>query len=232
MPIQLSRRYFILGSTAFALTACGGEGGAAQLQADGAINADPSKAGRYTAVDPNTIMRNATPDATSLIKAARAQIGITLTYDPAYTALDFPNGDVSRETGVCTDVVIRAYRDALNADLQALVNADMKAAFSVYPRNWGLSRPDSNIDHRRVPNLEVFLARKATKLPLTNTAENWQPGDIFTSRVGRNLPHIGIVSDRLAANGNPLVIHNIGGGTQEEDILFRDKLIGHFRWKV
>lgn len=213
MTPSLSRRHFILGTAALALTACGEQESSAQSQ-------------------PQSTPAAATSKAAKLITAARAQIGVTLTYDPAYTGLAFPNGDVPREKGVCTDVVIRAYRDALNLDLQSLVNADMKAAFSVYPKRWGLKTTDRNIDHRRVPNLETFLTRKQARLPLSTNPQDWQPGDIFSSLVGGNLPHIGIVSDRIAPNGNPLVIHNIGSGTQEEDILFAHKLVGHFRWNV
>lgn len=175
--------------------------------------------------------RVALPRASRLISAGRAQIGVTTTYDPAYTALGFPNGDVPRSKGVCTDVVIRAYRDALGIDLQALVNADMRANFAVYPKNWGLRGADKNIDHRRVPNLQTFLKRKGAALPITNDPADWLPGDIVTSLVGGRLPHIGIVSDRMAGN-MPLVIHNIGRGTQEENILFDHKLSGHFRWQL
>jgi uncharacterized protein len=173
----------------------------------------------------------ATGKAGKLIAAARAQIGVTTLYDPAYTTLAFPGGDVPRGKGVCTDVVIRAYRDALGIDLQALVNADMKANFSLYPKIWGLKRADKNIDHRRVPNLQVFLKRQGAALPLSNNPGDWQPGDIFTSMVGGKLPHIGIVSDRKE-DSTPLAIHNIGRGTQEEDVLFAHKLTGHFRWKL
>jgi uncharacterized protein len=172
-----------------------------------------------------------TSRATKLIAAARKQIGVTLTYDPAYTGLPFPNGDVPRSKGVCTDVVIRAYRDAFGVDLQALVNADMKANFAAYPKIWGLRRADSHIDHRRVPNLQTFLLRKGAALPVTNNAGDWLPGDIVTSLVGGKLPHIGIVSDRVSG-ATPLVIHNIGAGTREEDQLFAHKLTGHFRWQV
>jgi uncharacterized protein YijF (DUF1287 family) len=167
-----------------------------------------------------------------LISAARKQIGVTVTYDPAYSRLSFPNGDVPRNKGVCTDVIIRAYRDALGLDLQALVNADMKRGFSAYPKRWGLKSTDRNIDHRRVPNLETFLTRQGARLVLSSDAASWQPGDIMTCLVGGNLPHIGIVSDRKTLFGRPLVIHNIGRGTQEEDILFAFKLMGHFRWGV
>lgn len=173
-----------------------------------------------------------TAKAAKLIKAARGQIGITVTYDPAYTGLDYPNGDVPRSKGVCTDVVIRAYRDALGIDLQALVHADMKANFGQYPKIWGLRRTDRNIDHRRVPNLRVFLRRQGASLPITANKADWRPGDIFTSMIGGRLPHIGIVSDKIAPDGTPLAIHNIGRGTQEENVLFAHDLNGHFRWKL
>jgi uncharacterized protein len=168
--------------------------------------------------------------ASRLIAAARAQVGVTTLYDPAYVVLAFPGGDVPRGRGVCTDVIIRAYRDGLGVDLQALVNADMRAAFGAYPRTWGLRTTDRNIDHRRVPNLQTFLARKGARLPASTTAQDWQAGDLVTSLVGATLPHIGIVSDRLTPSGRPLVIHNIGRGTQEEDVLFAHRITGRFRW--
>ncbi len=173
-----------------------------------------------------------TSQATKLIEAARSQIGVTTQYDPAYSGLAFPNGDVPRSKGVCTDVVIRAYRDAFGLDLQALVNTDMKSNFSVYPKIWGLKKTDRNIDHRRVPNLRVFLKRQGAALQISSSGDDWQPGDLFSSMVGGRLPHIGIVSDRRASNGNPLAIHNIGRGTREEDVLFAHKINGHFRWKL
>ncbi|MFM6932388.1 MAG: DUF1287 domain-containing protein [Novosphingobium sp.] len=172
--------------------------------------------------------RPASPRAAALIAAARRQIGVTRAYDPAYSVLAFPNGDVPRAKGVCTDVVIRAYRDALGLDLQAEVNRDMAHAFSAYPRRWGLRRPDRNIDHRRVPNLEVFWTRAGARLAMGR----WQPGDLFSSLVGERLPHTGVISDRVSPLGNPVVIHNIGRGTQEEDILAAGRMIGRFRWKV
>ncbi|MFV0645717.1 MAG: DUF1287 domain-containing protein [Sphingomonadaceae bacterium] len=170
--------------------------------------------------------------AARLVAAARRQVGVTLRYDPSYSALAFPDGDVDRSKGVCTDVVIRAYRDALGLDLQALVNADMRANFTAYPRNWGLSRPDRNIDHRRVPNLQTFWKRQGASLPVSNNKADWLTGDIFTSLIDGRLPHTGIVSDRRTANGTPLVIHNIGAGTREENALFTHRLTGHYRWKV
>jgi len=173
----------------------------------------------------------ATPRAAKLIAAARAQIGVTLRYDPAYTALAFPNGDVPREKGVCTDVVIRAYRDAFGVDLQALVNADMREGFAAYPHNWGLARPDRSIDHRRVPNLAKFLMRHGARLPVPAGGSGWQPGDIFTSLVARTGTHIGIVSDVAGAKA-PLILHNIGGGAHEEDALLDWPITGRFRWQV
>ncbi len=167
-----------------------------------------------------------------LIAAARSQIGITLAYDPGYTLLRFPGGDVDRARGVCTDVVIRAYRDALGLDLQALVNADMRRAFSAYPTRWGLRTTDRNIDHRRVPNLETFLRRAGAAMPIPAAAQGWRAGDIFTMRVGVNLPHIGLISDRVGTSGRPLIIHNIGQGTREEDALAAYPIAGRFRWAV
>ncbi len=168
----------------------------------------------------------------NLIAAARKQIGVTLTYDPAYSRLAFPSGDVPRNKGVCTDVVIRAYRDAFDVDLQALVNADMKHNFAAYPKRWGLRTTDRNIDHRRVPNLETFFARAGAKLRAPTSADQWQAGDLFTCLVNRSLPHIGILSDKRTASGRPLVIHNIGGGTREEDILMAYPMTGRFRWLI
>jgi len=176
--------------------------------------------------------RPASANAAKLIAAARRQIGVTLNYDPAYTRLAFPGGDVPRSKGVCTDVVIRAYRDALGIDLQALVNADMKRTFSAYPKRWGLRGTDASIDHRRVPNLQTFWTRAGAALPITRNPRDWLPGDVFTSRVGANLPHTGMVSDRIGASGVPLIIHNIGNGTREEDRLFDWPIDGHFRWRV
>lgn len=172
------------------------------------------------------------PGARALIAAARRQIGVTRSYDPAYTALSYPGGDVDRAKGVCTDVVIRAYRDAFGIDLQREVHQDMAANFASYPKRWGLNRPDPNIDHRRVPNLEVYWTRQRARLPIPARAGEWKPGDVFTMLIDDRLPHTGIVSDLIAANGNPLVIHNIGSGTREEDRLFDFKLTGRFRWRV
>jgi len=147
-----------------------------------------------------------------LITRARTQIGVTTSYDGAYVALDYPGGDVPRETGVCIDVVIRAYRDAFGFDFQEHVHKDMAANFSAYPKRWGLTRTDRNIDHRRVPNVETWLVRHGHELPATD----WQPGDLLTCRVGGTLPHIGILSSRKDRQGRWKAIHNIGLGTLED----------------
>lgn len=171
----------------------------------------------------------AASEPSRLTEAAREQVGVTVTYDPAYVALEFPGGDLPRDRGVCTDVVIRALRDGWGIDLQLAVNRDMKAEFAAYPALWGLSRPDRNIDHRRVPNLQVLLARVGAELPLEDAPTAWLPGDIVTWTLPGGLPHIGIVSDRRTADGTPLILHNIGAGAQEEDILFAYPITGHYR---
>jgi uncharacterized protein YijF (DUF1287 family) len=202
----LSRRGAMIGATALVLAGCGSRA-AAQARA-------------------------ASPRAQQLIAAARRQLGVTLSYDPTYTRLGYPGGDVPRSKGVCTDVVIRAYRDAFAVDLQREVHQDMAGHFAAYPRRWGLKRADRNIDHRRVPNLETYWTRKAARLALPARQEEWQPGDLFTMLIDGRLPHTGIISDRVASNGNPLVIHNIGAGAREEDSLFAHRLTGRFRWRL
>lgn len=176
----------------------------------------------------------ARPDAWAdqLITAAEGQIGVTVIYDPAYVSLPFPNGDLPRERGVCTDVVVRAYRDAFGYDLQSAVNADMKSDFASYPKIWGLKRPDRNIDHRRVPNLQTFFRRQGAALPVTEAAKDYQPGDIVSQMLPGNLPHMAIVSHRASADGTrPMLVHNIGAGTQLEDRLFDFEITGHYRFK-
>ncbi len=163
-----------------------------------------------------------------LVLDARRQVGVTLSYDPAYRQLSYPGGDVPMATGVCTDVVIRALRQQ-GLDLQEAVHRDMRAHFGLYPKNWGLSRPDSNIDHRRVPNLMTWFKRQGWSLPVSEAASAYRAGDIVTWDLGRGLTHIGIISDRQAPAGPPLVLHNIGRGTQEEDILFAYRITGHYR---
>ena len=173
---------------------------------------------------------NAGPEALALIRAAEAQVGVTLTYDPAYIRLDYPGGDVPRDRGVCSDVVIRALRDGLDIDLQQAVHQDMRAAFGQYPKRWGLTRTDRNIDHRRVPNLETFLTRRGAALPISHKPQDYAPGDIVTSRFPDGQTHIMIVTHRSSPDGlRPLIVHNVGAGTQVEDRLFAWQITGHFR---
>ena len=177
----------------------------------------------------STSLQAATIDSAKLVQAARSQVGVTLGYDPVYRRLDYPGGDVPLATGVCTDVLIRALRQQ-GLDLQKSVHEDMRAHFSAYPRNWGLQRPDSNIDHRRVPNLMTWFKRQGMALKVSDKPADYRAGDIVTWDLGRGLTHIGIVSDRNSPAGVPLVLHNIGRGTQEEDILFGFAITGHYRF--
>ncbi|BCD98190.1 DUF1287 domain-containing protein [Marinagarivorans cellulosilyticus] len=156
----------------------------------------------------------------------------SVTYNGAYVAIPYPNGDVPQNTGVCTDVIVRAYR-AIGADLQQLVHEDMAAHFSLYPSKqiWGLTRPDKNIDHRRVPNLQTFFTRHGSTLTISNNAQDYQTGDIVTWKLPGNLPHIGIVTQRTSpATGNPLIAHNIGQGPKLDDMLFDYPITGHYRY--
>lgn len=154
-----------------------------------------------------------------------------VTYDPSYFSIDYPNGDVPADKGVCTDVVIRAYR-ILDVDLQQLVHEDMKANFHKYPQNWGLNKTDSNIDHRRVPNLMTFFSRFGTIKTNTKEPEKFIPGDIVAWNLGRGLTHIGVVINKKSIDKKRnLVVHNIGGGQVIEDVLFNWKIIGHYSFK-
>jgi len=163
--------------------------------------------------------------------AARSQVGKTLRYDSSYVVLSYPNGDVDMAGGVCTDVVIRALRSGLGLDLQQAVHEDMASNFRKYPQSWGLRGPDKNIDHRRVPNLQAYFKREGYELTVSKDLKDYQAGDLVTCIVPPHLPHIMVVSDRVSAAGRPLVIHNIGGGAQEEDRLFEFELTGHYRLK-
>lgn len=156
----------------------------------------------------------------------------TVRYDPKYVRIPYPRGDVPADTGVCTDEVIRSYR-ALGIDLQKEVHEDITANFGNYPNQarWMLSHPDANIDHRRVPNLMVFFSRKGTSLATSTAAEYYGPGDLVTWDLGGGVPHIGIVVDRKSREtGRYLVVHNIGEGPKMEDVLFRWKITGHYRY--
>ncbi|MCD7899147.1 MAG: DUF1287 domain-containing protein [Bacteroides sp.] len=168
---------------------------------------------------------------TKLSQAALQIINPHIVYTPAYIRIPYPNGDVPATTGVCTDVIIRAYRK-LGIDLQKEVHEDMKSNFSVYPKNWGLKRPDSNIDHRRVPNLMTFFSRKGISLSLSDKEKDYMPGDIVCWRLSNGMTHIGIVVDKKVPSSNRYkIIHNIGYGQVVEDCLFNFEIIGHYRYK-
>lgn len=166
-----------------------------------------------------------------LLESAVEQTTVTKDYDPAYVVIPYPMGDVAAEKGVCTDVVIRGFRRA-GVDLQKEVHEDMKANFSVYPKKWNLPKPDTNIDHRRVPNLQTFFTRKGKSLPITNKTDDYKPGDVVAWDLdGKGMTHIGLVSNFYnETTKRYLIIHNIGGGTQADDKIFDWKIIGHYRY--
>ncbi|MFP9115285.1 DUF1287 domain-containing protein [Flavobacterium sp. RHBU_3] len=165
-----------------------------------------------------------------LSDAAISIINPDVEYIADYTKIAYPNGDVPKNQGVCTDVVIRTYRK-LGIDLQKEVHTDMAANFAKYPKTWGLKATDTNIDHRRVPNLEVFFSRKGTSLPTTTKPADYKPGDIVTWRLANGRPHIGIVVDKKGDEGRYKMVYNIGYGQVMEDCLFSYTINGHYRYK-
>lgn len=167
--------------------------------------------------------------AERLVQAAMERTKLTVRYEPAYVRLDYPNGDVPADTGVCTDEIIRSYR-ALGFDLQKLVHEDMKRAFAAYPKIWGLKSTDKNIDHRRVPNLQTFFKRRGASLPVTQNAADYRPGDLITCTVPPHLPHIAIVVPAPDGGETPWIVHNIGQGPKCENRLFEFPLTGHYRF--
>lgn len=171
--------------------------------------------------------------AEKLSQAAISIIDPSIDYDPAYFKIDYPNGDVPKNKGVCTDVIIRSYR-ILNIDLQKEVHEDMIENFSLYPnlKKWGMTKTDTNIDHRRVPNLEVFFERKGTKLPITQNGKDYKTGELVTWMINDKLPHIGIVTNKKSKDGKRnLIVHNVGRGQVLEDCLFEYKIVGHFKYE-
>lgn len=175
------------------------------------------------------LQTNAPPQLKKMLDGAIAQAGVTTSYDPSYVALDYPGGDVPEQTGVCSDVVVRAFRKA-GIDLQKEIHEDMKAARSDYPAKWGGSL-DSNIDHRRVLNLMAYFRRQGKSLPVTYSATDYQPGDIVAWDLTSGIDHIGIVTNMLSASEDRyLIVHNIGAGTRVEDVLFDWTIKGHYRF--
>lgn len=173
---------------------------------------------------------NASPQLKQMLDGAIAQAGVTTEYDPAYVALEYPGGDVPEKTGVCSDVVVRAFRKA-GIDLQKEVHEDMKAARSEYPTRWGAIGPDKNIDHRRVLNLMKYFERNGKSLPITNAAADYQPGDIVAWELTNGIDHIGIVTNMISNSDDRfLIVHNIGAGTRIEDVLLAWTIKGHYRF--
>jgi len=165
-------------------------------------------------------------------RLAQAAIALTedeVRYDPSYFSISYPGGDVPAHLGVCTDVVIRAYRSP-GHDLQEAVHVDMKSHFAVYPKIWGLKGTDTNIDHRRVPNLMTFMERQGAELPMSLEAKDYLPGDVVCWNLGGAITHIGIVIAEAGRTGNPLIVHNIGSGQVKQDCLFSYQMIGHYRY--
>jgi len=214
------------------LAAAGGcsasRGDARATRAGGAQAATPQTAGQS---DLRPRPSSGSPFLDRLSDAAVERTGHAVRYDPTYFVIDYPGGDVPAEVGVCTDEVIRSYR-ALGVDLQQLVHEDMKSNFSLYPRKWGLKKPDTNIDHRRVPNLMVFFERQGAARPVTDDARDYKPGDVVTWDLSGGLTHIGlVVAVPSESDENRLqVVHNIGAGPKMEDVLFNWKITGHYRF--
>ena len=173
-----------------------------------------------------------TPQIKQVVDSAIEQIGQTFEYDSSYEKLGYPNGDVPVKRGVCADVVVRGFRKA-GVDLQKEVHEDMSRHFNAYPKKWGATKPDSNIDHRRVANLMTYFERQAKSVPISNAPSDYLPGDVVAWELDTHLQHIGIVTDaRLKGMRNYLIVHNIGAGARIEDVLMSWKIIGHYRmWK-
>jgi uncharacterized protein YijF (DUF1287 family) len=172
----------------------------------------------------------ASPVVRRVVEGAIEQTEYTLTYDPSYTSIDYPNGDVPLERGVCSDVIVRAFRK-VGVDLQREVHEDMSGNFDAYPKRWGLTKPDPNIDHRRVANLMTYFARQGKSLPLSTKAKDYLPGDVVAWELSERVLHIGMVTNILSeATDGYQIVHNIGAGARVEDALFSWKVIGHYRY--
>ena len=229
----MSKRFalpFCLSLAAAAGFGCSASGGDARAaRAGGAQAATPQAVGRS---DPRPRPSSGSPFLDRLSDAAVERTNHQVRYDPTYFRIDYPGGDVPAEVGVCTDEVIRSYR-AVGLDLQELVHEDMAANFSLYPKTWGLKKPDTNIDHRRVPNLMVFFERQGAAQPVTDDARDYKPGDVVTWDLGGGMTHIGLVVGvpSAADAGRLQIVHNIGAGPKMEDVLFAWKITGHYRYQ-
>lgn len=173
---------------------------------------------------------NASSQLKNFVEAAIEQSKVTTGYDPSWVKIDYPNGDVSSDTGVCSDVVVRAFRKA-GVDLQKEVHEDMTRAWSEYPRKWGASGTDTNIDHRRVLNLTTYFDRQGKSLPITNDRADYLPGDVVAWELSDGVEHIGILTNLSSEpDKHYLIVHNIGAGARVEDVLLSWKIIGHYRY--
>jgi uncharacterized protein len=183
-----------------------------------------------SSIQPTIAVPVSNPKIRQLVEAGIAQTTYTRSYDPAYVAIAYPGGDVPAETGVCTDVVIRAFRK-VGVDLQKEVHEDMSRAFADYPQDWGLTQPDSNIDHRRVPNLIRFFERKGKSIPITQDSKDYRPGDVVMWDLGQGNSHTGLVTNiHTNRSRRYYIVHNIGAGAKIEDVVFAWTIIGHYRY--
>jgi uncharacterized protein YijF (DUF1287 family) len=179
---------------------------------------------------PQVVSTDLSPALKPVVENALEQTRYTTVYDPSYVKLDYPGGDLPIERGVCADVIVRAFRKG-GIDLQKEVHQDMARNFSVYPKRWGLAKPDTNIDHRRVPNLMTYFSRMKKAVPITQDPKDYRPGDVVAWDLGNGLLHIGmVVNARSEGHGQFHVVHNIGAGAKLEDVLFAWRIIGHYRY--
>lgn len=227
LAVRAARPFVVAALIAVTLTsACASRGDAARAS---------SRAAPAQGAAVETLTRRPISDIQQIKKvvdSAIEQTRQTFEYDPSYAKLDYPNGDVALERGVCADVIVRAFRNA-GVDLQKEVHEDMVRHFAAYPAKWGARKPDSNIDHRRVPNLMTLLERKSKSVPITRKPSDYNPGDVVAWELDNRLLHIGLVTDAVTGGTqNYLVVHNIGAGAKLEDVLMTWKIIGHYRmWK-
>jgi uncharacterized protein YijF (DUF1287 family) len=200
----------------------------ASCQRPPATHVTAGRASPAATIEP--LPQNSSPELKKLLEAAIAQVGVTTSYDPTYVGIDYPGGDVPIETGVCSDVLVRAFRKA-GLDLQQVVHEDMKSVRIAYPNKWGSAGTDPNIDHRRVLNLMTYFGRKGKAVPITSEAKDYLAGDIVAWDLGGGIDHIGLVTNLLSdRGGRRLIVHNIGAGTKVEDRLFDWKITGHYRY--
>ncbi|MEZ5427413.1 MAG: DUF1287 domain-containing protein [Pyrinomonadaceae bacterium] len=223
MPLLKNSARFLLIASLFVLISC--QSNVSSLS-EGKAPADVSD----TFAKPK-LSEVKSPEIRKILESANKQTETTTSYTQKYYTIDYPNGDVPKETGACTDVIIRAFR-AAGVDLQKEVHEDMRANFSKYPQKWGLSGPDTNIDHRRVPNLQTFFERRGKDLPVSDNGETYEPGDVVTWDLdGKGMTHTGLVSNIWSDESKRyLIIHNIGRGARLEDRLFDWKVTGHYRY--